>query len=331
VVKRLVPQSERGAALLAVLVLVVIMAAIAAGAFERLRLSTAMAMNGAALDQARGYALGVEDLLALRIDDLAGADAYVTTLAGDWNGTPRRIPLPGEGLAVGTVSDGGNCFNLNSLVQGDVTATLIQRPAAIEQFVALMTVLGLPEPTARRVAAATADWIDTDDQPSPQGGEDAAYAGSEPAYRTGNTLLADPSELRAVAGVTPEIYRELRPYVCALPAADMSPINVNTLLPSDAPLLAMFAPDKARPDRLRGLIASRPQSGWRNTYDFWRSAEQAGLETSADPMSQLQLKTYWFTIDLSVRFQDAEMEEWALVDARLAPAKVVARRWGGGE
>jgi general secretion pathway protein K len=331
VVKRPVPPSERGAALLAVLVLVVIMAAIAAGAFERLRLSTAMAMNGAALDQARGYALGVEDLLALRIDDLAGQDAYVTTLAGDWNGTARRIPLPGEGLAMGTVRDGGNCFNLNSLVQGDVATGLVQRPAAIEQFVALMKVLGLPEPAARRVAAATADWIDSDDQPSPQGAEDSAYAGSEPAYRTGNTLLADPSELRAVAGVTPEIYRELRPYLCALPAADMSPINVNTLMPRDAPLLAMFAPGKARPDRVRGLIASRPKGGWRNTYDFWRSAEQAGLETSADPMSQLQLKTYWFTIDLSVRFEDAEMEEWALLDARLAPAKVVARRWGGGE
>jgi len=330
-VNRPVPPSERGAALLAVLVLVVIMAAIAAGAFERLRLSTAMAMNGAALDQARGYALGVEDLLALRIDDLAGADAYVTTLAGDWNGTERRIPLPGEGLATGTVRDGGNCFNLNSLVQGDATASLVQRPAAIEQFVALMTVLGLPEPTARRVAAATADWADSDDQPSPQGAEDAAYSGSEPAYRTGNTLFADPSELRTVSGVTPEIYRELRPYLCALPAADMSPINVNTLLPRDAPLLAMFAPGKARPDRVRGLIASRPKDGWRNTYDFWRSAEGVGLETNVDPMSQLQLKTHWFTIDLSVRFEDSEMEEWALVDARLNPAKVVARRWGGGE
>ncbi len=330
-VKRPVPPSERGAALLAVLVLVVIMAAIAAGAFERLRLSTAMAMNGAALDQARGYALGVEDLLALRIDDLAGANAYVTTLAGDWNGTPRQIPLPGGGLASGTVRDGGNCFNLNSLVQGDVAASLVQRPAAIEQFAALMMVLGLPEPAARRVAAATADWIDSDDQPSPQGAEDGAYSGSEPAYRTGNTLLADPSELRAVAGVTPEIYRELRPYLCTLPAADMSPINVNTLLPRDAPLLAMFAPAKARPDRVRGLIASRPKAGWLNTYDFWRSAEQAGLETNVDPMSQLQLKTYWFTIDLSVRFEDAEMEEWALVDARLAPAKVVARRLGGAE
>ena len=330
-VKRPVPSSERGAALLAVLVLVVIMAAIAAGAFERLRLSTAMAMNNAALDQARAYALGVEDLMALRIDDLAGADAYVTTLAGNWNGTERRIPLPGEGLAVGTVRDGGNCFNLNSLVQGEATSVLVQRPAAIEQFAALMIVLGLPEPTARRIAAATADWIDSDDQPGPQGGEDGAYAGSQPAYRTGNTLVADPSELRAVAGVTPEIYRELRPYLCALPAADMSPINVNTLLPRDAPLVAMFAPDKARPDRVRGLIASRPPAGWHTTYDFWRSAEQAGLETNVDPMSQLQLKTYWFTIDLSVRFGDSEMEQWALVDARLAPAKVVARRWGGGE
>jgi general secretion pathway protein K len=331
VVNGAVPASERGAALLAVLVLVAIMATIAAGAFERLRLSTAMAMNGAALDQARGYALGVEDLLALRIDDLANEDPEVTTLAGDWNGTERRIPLPGEGLAAGTVRDGGNCFNLNSLVKGDATTTLVQRPEAIGQFVALMVVLGLPEPSARRVAAATADWIDSDDQPGPQGAEDGAYSGSDPAYRTGNTLLADPSELRAVAGVTPEIYRELKPFVCALPAADMSPINVNTLLARDAPLLAMLAPGKVGPDRIRGLIASRPPAGWRSTYDFWRSASQAGLETNADPMSQLQLKTYWFTIDLSVRFQDSEMEEWALVDARLAPAKVVARRWGGGE
>lgn len=329
--KRPVPPSERGAALLAVLVLVVIMAAIAAGAFERLRLSTAMAMNAAALDQARAYALGVEDLLALRIDDLAGEDAYVTTLVGDWNGAERRIPLPGGGLAFGTVRDGGNCFNLNSLVQGDAASTLVQRPAAIEQFVALMVVLGLPEPTARRVAAATADWIDSDDQPGPQGTEDSAYGGSQPEYRAGNGLLADPSELRAVAGVTPEIYKSLRPYLCALPAADMSPINVNTLMPRDAPLLAMFAPNRARPDRVRGLIAARPRGGWRNTYDFWRSAEQAGLETNSDPMSQLQLKTHWFTIDLKVRFEDSEIEEWALVDARLAPAKVVARRWGGGE
>jgi general secretion pathway protein K len=329
--KRPVPPGESGAALLAVLVLVAIMAAIAAGAFERLRLSTAMAMNGAALDQARAYALGVEDLLALRIDDLANEDLSVTTLDGDWNGTPRRIPLPGEGLATGTIRDGGNCFNLNSLVQGEVATGLVQRPAAVEQFIALMRVLAVPEPAARRIAAASADWLDSDSVAGPEGAEDSAYSGGEPAYRTGNTLFADPSELRAVAGVTPEIYRQLRPYLCTLPAADMSPINVNTLLPRDAPLLAMFAPARTGIDRARGLIAARPRGGWRTAYDFWRSAQVAGLETNVDPMSQLQLKTYWFSIDLSIGFQEAEMEEWALVDARLNPAKVVARRWGGGE
>jgi general secretion pathway protein K len=300
-------------------------------AFDRLRLSTALALNGAALDQARGYALGVEDLLALRIDDLAAEDPYVTSLAGDWNGAERRIPLPGEGVALGTVRDGGNCFNLNSLVQGDPATGLVQRPAGIEQFTGLMLVLGVPEATARRVAGAAADWADSDSVVGPDGAEDGAYRAAAPAYRPGDTFFADSTELRAVAGVTPEIFRLLKPHVCALPTDSLSPINVNTLLPQDAPLLAMLAPGKVRIERVRSILAARPAAGWSNSYDFWRSAQVAGIETAADPMSQLQLKTYWFTIDLDVRFQDAELEEWALVDARLSPARVVARRWGGNE
>ncbi len=71
------PPSERGAALLAVLLLVAVMGAIAATAFEKLRLSTAVALNAASLDQARAYALGVEKLLALRAEDLIRADPEV--------------------------------------------------------------------------------------------------------------------------------------------------------------------------------------------------------------------------------------------------------------
>ena len=44
---------ERGAALLAVLLLVAVMGALTAAALEKLRLSTALAVNTAALDQAR--------------------------------------------------------------------------------------------------------------------------------------------------------------------------------------------------------------------------------------------------------------------------------------
>ena len=147
--KPAVPRSERGAALLAVLVLVVIMSGIAAGAFEKLRVSTAMAMNGASLDQSRAYAVGVETLLALRVDDLVAESPDMTTLAGGWNGDTRTIDLPGEGQADGTITDGGNCFNLNSLVTGERPTELKSRPLGIQQFAGLMRVLGVPR--ARRL------------------------------------------------------------------------------------------------------------------------------------------------------------------------------------
>ncbi|HEX2763014.1 MAG TPA: type II secretion system minor pseudopilin GspK [Allosphingosinicella sp.] len=329
--RRPVRPSERGAALLAVLLLVAIMGALAAAAFERVRLSTALALNGAALDQARAYAIGVEGLLALRIDDLAAESPDLTNLEGNWNGTRRTIPLPAEGSAEGTIRDGGNCFNLNSLVEGGLATGLKRRDAGAQQFSNLMVVLGLPEPKARAIAGAAADWADGDGVRGPDGAEDEAYAAGDPAYRSGNTLFADPSELRAVAGVSPEIYRVLRPWLCALPVAELSPINVNTLLPAQAALLVMLDPRQAEVGRVRALLADRPARGWATIEDFWPEAAGAGIGRALDPMSQLQTRTAWFGLDLLIRFQGGEMEESALVDARSRPARIVARRWGSGE
>lgn len=323
------PASERGAALLAVLLLVAVMGAIAATAFEKLRLSTAVAVNAVALDQARAFALGVEALLTLRIDDLVRAEPGLTTLAGGWHGTIRRIPLPGGGLAEGAMRDGGNCFNLNSLVQGDPRAALAERPEAVRQFAALMAVLGVPETAARHIAAASADWADSDDLPAPEGAEDAAYAGAERPYRPGNTLFAEVSELRAVAGVTPHLYARLRPWLCALPMAEAAPINVNTLLPEQAPVLAMLDPNAIPLDRARGIIAGRPAAGWKTLEDFLRLSRLDMLPL--DALGQLQLGSRWFVLDLRVEFQGAELVETALIDARLAPARVAARRWGSGD
>src|SRR5688572_26593498 len=68
--KRPVPSAERGAALLAVLLLVAVTGAIAAAAMEKLRLSRAVAVNAAALDLARGFAGGIEQLALVTIDDM---------------------------------------------------------------------------------------------------------------------------------------------------------------------------------------------------------------------------------------------------------------------
>jgi general secretion pathway protein K len=325
------PRSERGAALLAVLVLVVIMSGIAVGAFEKLRVATATAINGASLDQSRAYAIGVETLLALRIDDLVAASPEKTTLAGGWNGDRRRIELPVGGEADARISDGGNCFNINSLVEGEQPTLLKARPLGVSEFANLMRVLGIAEAPAREIAAAATDWADSDSVPGPNGAEDGAYASAEPPYRPANTFFAEVSELRAIAGMSPDVYRRIRPFLCALPTADLSPINVNTLLPDQAPLIAMLAPDSINVGAVRQVLLRRPATGWTNISQFWQDPVLRGAVLPLDAQLQPQLKTSWFAVDLAVRLRGSELVETALVDARRTPSRVAVRRWGPDE
>ena len=329
--RRFIPARERGAALLTVLLLVAVTGALTAAALEKLRLSTALAANNAALEQARSYANGIESLLALRVDDLIAASPDRTTLTGDWNGKRRVLPLPGGGMAEAVMRDGGNCFNINSLAEGADPAALTPRPAGIAQFIGLMRVLEVPEGVARRIAEGAGDWIDADLDQSPQGAEDPVYAETTTPYRAANTFFADVSELRAVNGMTPDIYKKLRPWLCALPTTDLSPINVNTLMPDQAPLLAMLAPDQIRIETARQAIAQRPAAGWENIVDFYGQTVLKGVVLPLDVQLQPQLRTRWFTLDLQIGLRGAELTETALVDARLAPSKIVSRRWGSDD
>jgi general secretion pathway protein K len=322
-----VKRSERGAALLAVLVLVAITGAIAAASLEKLRLSRALAGNVVAVDQARHFAMAAEQLALLIVDDLVTQNRSRTSLAGGWNGGVRRVPMPGGGLIEARLRDGGNCFNVNSVVEGSPRINLRRRQTGVDQFVGLMLLRGVPEPDAVRIAEAAADWADTDGDPSPGGAEDGAYAAGAQPYRTGNTLFADPSELRVLTGMRPEYYGRLRPYLCALPSAELSPININTLLPAQAVLIAMLAPRQLSEERARQLLASRPEGGWPQTTDFWRDDRLAGLAIPPDGRQQLGLRTEWFAIEVRALVDRIEFHQSTLVDARLSPSRLAQRRW----
>jgi general secretion pathway protein K len=326
---RPVPPRERGAALLAVLLLVAVTGAIAAAAMEGLRLSRAVAANATALDQARFHADGVEQLALLTIDEQIARSPGRTTLDGGWNGAVRRLPMPGGAVAEIRVRDGANCFNVNSVVEGEMQSALIRRPSGVAEFVGLMMAVGAGESDARRIAEAAADWVDTDTVPGPGGAEDEAYASAPVPYRTANSFFAEPDELLNVAGMTPELYRRLSPWLCALPISDLAPINLNTLSPDQAPLLAMLAPGQLSVERARAVLASRPEGGWGSQVEFWRLDTMRGLAVPLDVQLQPQLRTRWFTLDLSVRLGESEHDETALVDARLQPSRIVWRRWSG--
>ena len=319
---------ERGAALLAVLLLVAVTGAIAAAALEKLSLSRQIATNAVALDQARAYAAGVEEVALLALDDMIANSPNRTTLEGGWNGMVRRVALTGGGVAAVRVRDGGNRFNVNSVVDGDPRTRLARRHSGVIELVGLMRVLAVPEVEARRIAEAAADWTDSDVVSGPGGAEDGFYGAGEAPYRTANTLFADVGELSALAGMTPEIMARLRPWLCALPTTDLSPINVNTLMPEQAPLLAMLAPDRMGVDRARRVLAARPPAGWGNQVEFWRIDALRDLQVPLDIQLQLQLRTRWFALETRVALLDAEYSETILVDARLQPSRIVARQWG---
>jgi len=322
-----IPRRERGAALLAVLILVAITGAIAAASLERLRLSRLLSSNVVAIDQARHFAAAAEQLGTLIIDDLVAQDRTRTILAGGWNGATRRIPMPGGGMIEARLRDGGNCFNINSVVQGSPRERLARRPTGVDQFIGLMLLSGVPSGEAQRIAEAAADWADSDIETAPGGAEDGAYAAGQQPYRTGNTLFADPSELRALAGMSGEHYARIRPFICALPVADLSPINVNTLLPHQGVLLAMLAPGRLSDAAVRRALAARPADGWNNAGEFWLNQALSGLAVPPDAQQQVQVRTDWFLLDIGAAVEQAQFYQTALIDARLQPSKVVQRRW----
>lgn len=319
-------KSERGAALLTVLLLVAVMAVIASMMLGRLSLATSLAANGQSLSQARLYSAAAENLAISQIQTLVEADPARTTNATGWVG--REFSLPFEnGGATGRVTDGGNCFNLNSVVTGE-KGNYTARNTGIQQFRTLMIALDIPAGQADIVAGSLADWIDSDQSAQREGAEDGYYASLDTPYLTADQLVADVTELRAVRGVTPEIYTVLRPWICALPMAELSPINVNTLTPDQAILLHMLAPESIDRRRAVDVIAARPADGYSGTVEFWQKMAANPSVIPQAVTTQTQVRTRWFLLDMTIRIGDTELIERALIDGSLTPARLAHRQWG---
>lgn len=324
------PASERGAALLSVLLMVAVLAVIAATTLDRIALSTKLAVNGNALAQARMFTYAAENIAAARIEDLITRDAAQTTLAGGWLGKEQILPIP-VGTASATVRDGGNCFNLNSLVtetEGGFQASVTGQ----EQFVALMVVLGINEGVARPVSAAATDWADSDTVPLPSGAEDDAYRSSAQSYLSANRLFAHHSELRAVKGVTPAIYGKLRGWICALPEPSLSPLNVNTLSAEQAPLMVMLFPlNTLSPAAARAYLAKRPASGYGSLIRFWEAPEMSALKPSSTVQEQVKLTSKYFLLNTKVSLGETVLEGEAMIVGTPSTARVIWRSWGERE
>ncbi len=328
------PKNERGAALLTVLLLVAVMAVIAATALDRLTLATRIAGSVATVDQGRAYAFAAEEIALRRVADLVGRDPAKLTLAGDWLGRDFVLPLPGgEGKA--RLTDANNCFNLNSLVAEAAPGRLSQRSGSMQQFGALMTLLGIDPGEAQAIAGATADWIDSDSNDGPLGAEDGVYRSMPVSYLAANRKMVDISELRAVRGVSPKIYARLKPWICVLPVAEPVRLNVNTLAPEQAPLVAMLVPGQIGIAEARAALAARPADGYGSSERFWSAGPFEGRKPPPDVAEQAGVTSRWLTLTTNVTMGDGFLTAASLIDANggapgagQAPPIIVRRDWG---
>lgn len=212
------PRRERGVAVITAMLVVAIGTILAVNLMWDATLDQRRTLSALAADQglilltsAEAWAGDIlrEDLVASPDEDHLG-EIWAMELP----------PLPVEGGVIsGRIEDLQGRFNINNLVD----ASGREDPVAVAQFERLLALLEI-DPT---LAGAVVDWIDADGELRfPDGGEDAAYADTDPQYRTANSTLTSPSELMAVNGFDRAAYLRLAPYVTALPPG--TTINVNT-------------------------------------------------------------------------------------------------------
>jgi DNA uptake protein ComE-like DNA-binding protein len=92
--------------------------------------------------------------------------------------------------------DEASKINLNAMLQIDPTGTVL--------YNMLMSIANTDPNMTADIADSIIDWIDSDDDPRPNGAESSYYQGLSPPYRAKNAPLESVEELLYVKGVTPQ-------------------------------------------------------------------------------------------------------------------------------
>lgn len=315
---------QRGVALLMVLLILALMMVLASAITERtarMYQQTATTLDNL---QARWYALGAETMVAALLQRDALDSPNQTHLAQNWAQQGRRFTVD-DGEIYATITDDLACFNLNAVnrATADESEAI---PAAARAFTRLLEKLGAEPLRALQLTAALRDWIDADSQPLLNGAEDEVYMAQSPGYLTGNQNIQDLSELRLLAGMDAALYQRLLPYVCAHPN-DALQININTLKPAQAALLAALFPVDLSIQQARQLLSTRPASGWNSVAAFL--AQQALQDTDTTAVRPwLTVHSERFVASFTVVMGSARYQQRSLLQREGRSFRVIQRRYG---
>jgi len=323
---RSVQRSERGAALLSVLMIVAVMSVTALLTLDTL--SRSVSLSKATADRSRSIwaTRSLEDYAATMIEQLAETVGAGFSARSADALQPQTIPMP-DGVITLRLEEETNCFNLNAL--GSMTNDEID-PVTIKTYHDLLVANDFSRFEAQALADTLVDWMDTDERARVNGAESVYYSALTPPYRTSGQMLENASELNAIAGYTPEIRDRIASLVCVRPSGSQSVLNVNTLTEDQAPLLmTLFSKELTRDDTI-SLIQSRPPGGWETMAEFNDLDIVKTITEDARNSKAVSLSTSHVRLKATYQTQAGAAQLEALFEwAANAPPKKIWRRYGG--
>lgn len=319
--------AQRGAALVIVLLLVATLSFIVLALARQTALASARSGGAGARAEMSWRAVGAEAfaLSAVKAANKAG-EAFFTQESALF-ATPQELPVEDGSIEL-RFADRTACFNINSLVARNDSGHAELNKAAKSEFMALARFLGLSDGESDRIAAVVVDWLDDDGRIESGGAEDGFYTALPAPYRTGGVLLADVSELRAMSGITPELFKTISPWLCAYPETTPARVNVNLLEPVQAPVLAALSGGRLLLADARAVIESRPPGGWRTEEEFWSAAALKTEESTDDIHARIALTSRY--IEARIRLESGPLNRTVALLLQLddGKARLVSRRFG---
>jgi general secretion pathway protein K len=284
------PHRQRGIALLIALLTVALAAVLIASLLDRGELALARTRNVLRSEQADAYAQVLEAYAAqVLLKDLDDPDEDSNTDIWAAPLPPQQVP---GGMILASMRDLNGCFNLNNL--GDVDHDGIW----LKMFVRLLNARGVDP----GIATAVQQWLGGGDGADVT---DSYYLAQPVPYRSAQRPFTHVSELRLVRGVTSEVYAELAPYVCALPAG--TPINVNT---ASVPVLQTLGDNisKAQAESLW----QNGQAHWSGT--FWKDWSGITVDPSVVPSDRVGLSSSYFLARGDVTLDGIPVTFYSLIE-----------------
>ena len=346
--------SQRGAALIVAMLVFALVAALLVGLQRDFSLTLQRGTQQLFSEQAWAYLMGAEGLaeLALLADAKQDAKAESPTdhLGELWAQPATPYPLDAGGMMSGQIEDLQGRFNIhwlvnagstasNGSVSGDASETAEEgvsdatdnadTPTTAQPtgerwspgqkiFIRLLQSLGeeaLSLQEAMALTEAISDFIDPDSDKRGNGAEAEDYRYTDFPYLPANRPLASVSELRAVRGMTSQVYEALRPWVTVWP--EMAE-KINVLTAPLPVLRSLNGDDQLEPLPLlevERLAAMRAEGEMTSVESLLADPIFEG-QSLTELQSLLDVRSDWFVLDASVELIAREQHLFTVLHRR---------------